>query len=45
MDVKERIRLCRLLEQMDTHKEYSRKLGLLDRSRFKDEEERRERHV
>lgn len=34
MPVKQRIRICRLIEKMQEQKEYSKKLGLEDRSRF-----------
>ena len=34
MSVKERIRMCRLIDQMESHKEYSEKLGLENQSAF-----------
>ena len=34
MSVKERIRMCRLIDQMERHIEYSEKLGLENQSTF-----------
>lgn len=34
MSVEQRIRLCLLIDKMDDQKEYSKKLGLENRSKF-----------
>ena len=34
MSVKERVRMCRLIDQMECHEEYSKKLGLENQSTF-----------
>ena len=44
MSVAERIRICRLLELMNSQKEFSKEVGLKDASRFlTDREEKKER--
>ena len=34
MSIQERMRRCRLIEQMKSHKEYSKRLGLENQSTF-----------
>ncbi len=34
MSVQERVRMCRLIDQMERQKEYSKRLGLENRSTF-----------
>ena len=34
MSIQERMRMCRLIEQMEHQKEYSKKIGLKKRSTF-----------
>lgn len=42
MSIKERIRLCILLEKMDEQKTYSEKLGLENKSKFHGERIKKE---
>ncbi len=38
MNIEERIKLCRLISEMESHKDYCRRIGLVNRSRYKNDD-------